>query len=210
MDTKRRKALVSSDCNGMAGTRAGRALAAGSGHLGAPYTRLHWIPSTEHKAHYRTLGRQPEKRAWAPSSIPSPERVGVVGPTRATALRKPPPGRDGFGSDPVATTAISASARRQSPTTARGRGLRKAPRGGRLREVAPLGGVVVKLTQAVLVARQRRLSIARHRPLWITLSSGPARCRFSGGCTPDRSKLFGSHGQRPWVYNVLKPKGSSA
>ena len=25
-------------------------------------------------------------------------------------------------------------------------------------------------------------------------------------CTPDRSKLFGSHGQRPWIYDVLKNK----
>jgi transposase len=23
-------------------------------------------------------------------------------------------------------------------------------------------------------------------------------------CTPDRSKLFGSHGQRPWLHNVVK------
>jgi len=29
---------------------------------------------------------------------------------------------------------------------------------------------------------------------------------FSGNCTPDRSKLFGSHGQRPWIYDVLKNK----
>ena len=27
---------------------------------------------------------------------------------------------------------------------------------------------------------------------------------FSGNCTPDRSKLIGSHGQRPWIYNVLR------
>src|SRR5262249_33880328 len=36
----------------------------------------------------------------------------------------------------------------ESPTTARGRGMRKAPRGGRLREVAPLGGVAVNQTEA--------------------------------------------------------------
>jgi hypothetical protein len=23
-------------------------------------------------------------------------------------------------------------------------------------------------------------------------------------CTPDRSKLFGSHGQRPWLHDVVK------
>jgi hypothetical protein len=30
----------------------------------------------------------------------------------------------------------------------------------------------------------------------------------SGGCTPDRSKLFGSHGQRPWIYNRLTARPS--
>ena len=27
---------------------------------------------------------------------------------------------------------------------------------------------------------------------------------FPGDCTPDRSKLFGSHGQRPWFHDVMK------
>src|SRR5262249_6398747 len=26
---------------------------------------------------------------------------------------------------------------------------------------------------------------------------------FLGGSTPDRSKLFGSHGQRPWFHEVM-------
>ena len=25
-----------------------------------------------------------------------------------------------------------------------------------------------------------------------------------GGCTPDRSKLFGSHGQRPWFHETMR------
>jgi hypothetical protein len=29
-------------------------------------------------------------------------------------------------------------------------------------------------------------------------------------CTPDRSKLFGSHGQRPWIYDVLKRRRDGA
>src|SRR4051794_8485154 len=36
---------------------------------------------------------------------------------------------------------------------------------------------------------------------------GPSRrtslCRWRRRCTPDRSKLFGSHGQRPWLHNVV-------
>src|SRR3954467_12865199 len=36
---------------------------------------------------------------------------------------------------------------------------------------------------------------------------GPSRrgslCRLTGRCTPDRSKLFGSHGQRPWLHDVV-------
>src|SRR6188508_3158813 len=36
---------------------------------------------------------------------------------------------------------------------------------------------------------------------------GPSRrgslCRLSRRCTPDRSKLFGSHGQRPWLHDVV-------
>src|SRR3954449_467405 len=36
---------------------------------------------------------------------------------------------------------------------------------------------------------------------------GPSRrtslCRWQRRCTPDRSKLFGSHGQRPWLHNVV-------
>src|SRR6185312_10038638 len=37
--------------------------------------------------------------------------------------------------------------------------------------------------------------------------SGPSRrtslCRWQRRCTPDRSKLFGSHGQRPWLHGVV-------
>ncbi len=43
--------------------------------------------------------------------------------------------------------------------------MRKAPRGGHLREVAPVGGVAVNQTKAIPVVRQRRLPIARRRPL---------------------------------------------
>src|SRR5436305_2113301 len=36
---------------------------------------------------------------------------------------------------------------------------------------------------------------------------GPSRrgslCLLAVRCTPDRSKLFGSHGQRPWLHNVV-------
>src|SRR3954452_17841123 len=36
---------------------------------------------------------------------------------------------------------------------------------------------------------------------------GPSRrgslCRFAIRCTPDRSKLVGSHGQRPWLQDVV-------
>ena len=63
--------------------------------------------------------------------------------------------------------------------------MRKAPRGGRLREVAPVGGVVVKQTEAIPVARQRRLPIARRRPLLdhaLTRSSpGPILRRMHAG-----------------------------
>ena len=38
--------------------------------------------------------------------------------------------------------------------------MRKAPQGGRLREVAPVGGAVINPTKAIPVARQRRLPIA--------------------------------------------------
>jgi hypothetical protein len=41
----------------------------------------------------------------------------------------------------------------------------RPPRGGRLREVAPIGGEDVKPTEAIPVARQRRLPIAQRRPL---------------------------------------------
>lgn len=38
---------------------------------------------------------------------------------------------------------------------------------------------------------------------------GPSRrgspCRLMGRCTPDRSKLFGLHGKRPWLHGVIEP-----
>src|SRR5512135_1863183 len=38
---------------------------------------------------------------------------------------------------------------------------------------------------------------------------GPSRraslCRLTIRGTPDRSKLFGSHGQRPWLHDVVTP-----
>jgi hypothetical protein len=69
--------------------------------------------------------------------------------------------------------------------------MRKAPRGGRLREEAPAGGVEVNRTHAV----SQTLGIGLPR------DQGPdAKPRkILDGCPPDRSKLFGSHGQRPWV-----------
>ena len=73
--------------------------------------------------------------------------------------------------------------------------MRKAPRGGRLREVAPVGGVDVIETQALPHARQRLL---RRSPQDAEAS------KFPGESTPDRSKLFGSHGQRPWFQQVMK------
>ena len=34
-------------------------------------------------------------------------------------------------------------------------------------------------------------------------SRGASLCRLTIRCTPDRSKLFGSHGQRPWLHDVV-------
>src|SRR3954452_7546632 len=59
----------------------------------------------------------------------------------------------------------ASSVAEESPTTAGGRGMKKAPRRGRLRKVAPVGGVVVKQTKAIPVARRRRVPTTRRRPL---------------------------------------------
>jgi len=37
----------------------------------------------------------------------------------------------------------------------------------------------------------------------ISLSEGRDLLRGTSGGTPDRSKLFGSHGQRPWFHEVM-------
>jgi hypothetical protein len=65
------------------------------------------------------------------------------------------------------------------------------PRGGRSRQIAPVGGVDVKRSLAVLHGVDIPFSATGVRQ--------PGRMRFIEGTTPDRSKLFGSHGHRPWV-----------
>src|SRR3954451_20690933 len=37
-------------------------------------------------------------------------------------------------------------------------------------------------------------------------SRGTSLCRWQRRCTPDRSKLFGSHGQRPWLHVVVSQR----
>src|SRR4051812_34580105 len=93
------------------------------------------------------------------------------------------------------------------------------PRGGRSRAVAPFGGG--RASRAAPTDRDAlRGQLPQARP------GGPA----SGwGCgapgepsappiplpteglspegTPDRSKLFGSHGQRPWFYEIIRNIG---
>ena len=69
--------------------------------------------------------------------------------------------------------------------------LGRPPRGGRLREVAPVGGVAGSRIQAIPPCSAEA---SPGRTPWM-----PSRGRFPGGSTPDRSKLFGSHGQRPWI-----------
>ena len=59
----------------------------------------------------------------------------------------------------------------ESPTTARGRGIRKAPRGGRLREVAPVGGVELERSEAFSLAP------AEASPLMT--NSGSSHCHAS-------------------------------
>ena len=48
---------------------------------------------------------------------------------------------------------------------ASGGGMKEAPHGGCLREVAPVGAVVVNRTKAIPVARRRRVPPTRRRPL---------------------------------------------
>jgi hypothetical protein len=68
--------------------------------------------------------------------------------------------------------------------------MRKGPRGGRLREVAPVEGVDVKRIQAIrqtLIIGFSADDGADAKPM-----------RFCGVSTLGRSKLFGLHGQKPW------------
>jgi len=58
-------------------------------------------------------------------------------------------------------------------------GMRKAPRGGRLREVAPVGGVVVTQTKAIPVPRQRRLPTTWRRLLPIRSLHAQPRADFT-------------------------------
>jgi len=69
--------------------------------------------------------------------------------------------------------------------------LGRPPRGGRLREVAPVGGVEVNGIQAIPPCS------AEASPGIPPKHAKPRK--FPGGSTPDRWKLFGSHGQRPWI-----------
>jgi len=70
--------------------------------------------------------------------------------------------------------------------------MRKAPpRGGRLREAAPVGGVDFKQTRVFSQTLSIGLSLDHRLNAYAM--------EFVGGSAPDRSKLFGSHGQRPWV-----------
>ena len=73
---------------------------------------------------------------------------------------------------------------------------RPPPRGGRFREVAPVGGIGVgkaatTVCTSVLVPEARATPAQRKRFPW-GLSALLE-------CTPDRLKLFRSHSQRPWV-----------
>jgi|GEM_PF-6309354 len=69
--------------------------------------------------------------------------------------------------------------------------MRKAPRGGRLREAAPVGGVDLKGTRAIL------------HVLDVAFSADDARdaepTKMLEGSRLDRSNLFGSNGPRPWI-----------
>src|SRR4051794_13725551 len=40
-------------------------------------------------------------------------------------------------------------------------------------------------------------------------SGGTSLWRWARRCTPDRWKLFGSHGQRPWLHDVVITRGSA-
>src|SRR5262245_26593536 len=76
----------------------------------------------------------------------------------------------------------------------------RPPRGGRLREVAPVRGVGINRTRASSATLGNGFS-----------SEGVSDVKPSairGGGTPDRSKLFGSHGQRPWFHEVMSTSQS--
>ena len=85
--------------------------------------------------------------------------------------------------------------------------LGRPPRGGHCRVVAPVGGVDVKATHAI----PRRSAtatptgrLALPSVLWASSFGEAELTPFRGRSTPDRSKLFGSHGQRPWVQHAMK------
>src|SRR5512142_2772020 len=129
---------------------------------------------------------------------------------------------------PPARTAAPRTTR--SPRTARTRNkqprpeaevLGGPPRGGRSRGVAPFGGGEVSRAAPTgsepARSASRSQSPACDSAAWGAASlanrgriesrpptQGPVR---SEG-TPDRSKLFGSHGQRPWLHEVVRNANS--
>ena len=103
--------------------------------------------------------------------------------------------------------------------------LGRPPRGGRSRGEAPVGGGPISRAQAHSRAaepsRSRRLrpgvrpsslnggSTRRYRRAGGSSDRVSDRGAKPGG-TPDRSKLFGSHGQMPWLHDGVKPRPKPA
>src|SRR5262249_2184087 len=76
----------------------------------------------------------------------------------------------------------------------------RPPRGGRAHGVSPLRGRGWETN--LTAAPQPGLPTAR--VVAAAMGRGPSRTESEAvtGCTPDPWKLFGSHGQRPWLQEV--------
>ncbi len=70
------------------------------------------------------------------------------------------------------------------------------PLRGRLRAVTPVGGVDLNRAEAPPDRSAEATPDLTLRRPWPRA--------IPGGCTPDRSKLFGSHGQRPWFHETMR------
>src|SRR5262249_30750982 len=107
------------------------------------------------------------------------------------------------------TTELALFSRSVSPVESHVQSINEAPRpeaevSGRPPQGA--GSVGEPPLGAWMSNGQRRFPIARRRPPRThSTKAVPARGTRGEG-TPDRSKLFGSHGQRPWFHEVMRSR----